>query len=82
MAEFIGPDGGYYIDGDDLDHIKTVIRWTDADGKAHIKEYIAPFSTFALWHGRSAKIIEEVHRRRAEAHILTLPKGRLRKARG
>ena len=79
MADFIGSDGDYYIKGDDLEHVWTVIRHTDADGTEHITEYVAPFSTFMLWHTRAVKVIEEVQRRRAEGVIAMLPKGRVRK---
>lgn len=81
MAEFVGPDGGYFIDGDDLDHVRTVMRWTDADGVVHCKEFIAPYATFRKWHARAAKIIDEVEARRAQAYIATLPSGKKR-ARG
>lgn len=82
MAEYVGPDGGYFIDGDDLDHVRTVMRWKDADGVCHCREFVAPYSTFRLWHSRAAKVIDEVERRRAEQHVLSLPKGKLRRAKG
>lgn len=82
MAEFVGPDGGYFIDGDDLDHVRTVLRWTDADGGTRTTEYVASYAVFRKWHARAAKVIDDVERRRAEATILTLPKTGRRRARG
>lgn len=73
MAEFVGPEGGHFIDGDDLDHIRTVRRWVDCDGNSHSKEFVTPFATFVAWNNRANAIIAEVIRRRAEAHIATLP---------
>lgn len=82
MAKFIDNNGGYYTKGDDLDHVWTVIRMTDANGVEHVEEYVASYACFLAWHAKAKGVIDEVERKRAEAVILTLPKGRLRRMKG
>ena len=81
MAKFIDSNGGYYTKGDDLDHVWTVIRTTDANGVEHCDEYVTSYASFLAWHGKAKGIIEEIERKRAEAVILTLPKGRMKAVR-
>lgn len=76
MAKFIDNNGGYYTKGDDLDHVWTVIRTTDANGVEHTDEYVTSYACFLAWHAKAKSVIEEIERKRAEAVILTLPKGR------
>lgn len=76
MAQYVGPKGGYFYDAEDLDHVRTVMIWTDHKGVEHTEERIASFSTFVEFYKRAGQIIEEMSELRRQVSVVRFKRKR------